>query len=71
MTSFDVQKIFILNLTRPHIFFAKLYQYLRWLLKEQAPVNEKKKPSVEKYDNSDVKMTLLETNFRIHLIQLW
>ena len=27
--------------------------------------------SLRRYDNSDVKMTLLVTNFRIYLIQLW
>ena len=56
MTSFDVQKIFILNLTRLSYILLKLYQYLRWLLEEQAPVNDREKkkkqtnnPSAEKY----------------------
>ena len=47
MTSFGVKK----SSFNADVFFAKFYQYLRWLLQEQSPVNEKKKkPSVEKYD---------------------
>ena len=48
MTSFDVQKIFILNLTRLSYILLKLYQYLRWLLEEQAPVNDFQKKKTNK-----------------------
>ena len=66
MTSFGVQKIFILNLTRLSYILLKLYQYLRWLLEEQAPVNdlEKKKKTNKQSQCGEIQVKQAMTSLR-------